>query len=190
MPNKQMKLDSTARTGDAAEIAIRLRNISQLFSAFDPSPFLEKDIDGEVEDFIVGWVRELPRHAPFRIAVHLPPEETKRPEAKDIDEALAHYFRYRADITERELRELFRMGRSALAIGAAVLCACLVASQLVPRFIANATLARIIEESLILVGWVANWRPIEIYLYDWWPIRRRAQLYRRIAAAPVVVKAV
>ena len=80
--------------------------------------------------------------------------------------------------------------RSALAIGAAVLCACLVASQLAPQFIANATLARIIEESLILVGWVANWRPIEIYLYDWWPIRRRAQLYRRIAAAPVIVKAI
>ena len=43
---------------------------------------------------------------------------------------------------------------------------------------------------MVLVGWVANWRPIEIYLYDWWPIRRRAQLYRRIAAAPVIVKAI
>jgi hypothetical protein len=35
---------------------------------------------------------------------------------------------------------------------------------------------------------VANWRPLEIYLYDWWPIRRRIRLYERIAGAQVVVR--
>ena len=49
--------------------------------------------------------------------------------------------------------------------------------------------ARVLEESLIIVGWVANWRPIEIYLYDWLPIRRRIRPNRRIAAAVVDVKA-
>ena len=49
--------------------------------------------------------------------------------------------------------------------------------------------ARVLEESLIIVGWVANWRPIEIYLYDWLPIRRRIRLFERIAAAKVEVKA-
>jgi hypothetical protein len=49
--------------------------------------------------------------------------------------------------------------------------------------------AGVLEESLIIVGWVANWRPIEIYLYDWLPIRRRIKLFRRIAAAPVTVRA-
>ena len=49
--------------------------------------------------------------------------------------------------------------------------------------------ARLIEESLIIVGWVANWRPIEIWLYDWLPIRRRINLNRRIATAKVEVKA-
>jgi hypothetical protein len=26
----------------------------------------------------------------------------------------------------------------------------------------------VIEESLLIFGWVANWRPIEIFLSDWW----------------------
>ena len=39
------------------------------------------------------------------------------------------------------------------------------------------------RKSLTLLGWVANWRPIEIFLYDWWPIARRRDLYRRLAAA-------
>ena len=36
---------------------------------------------------------------------------------------------------------------------------------------------------MILLGWVANWKPIEIFLYDWWPIAKRRDLYRRLAAA-------
>jgi len=38
---------------------------------------------------------------------------------------------------------------------------------------------------LLIFGWVANWRPIEIFLYEWWPIVRRRNLYRRLAAAEV-----
>jgi hypothetical protein len=175
--------------GAETEIAIRARTIGSLFNSFDPSPFREKDIDAEVEAFLVGWVRELPQAAPFTIVVYLPEEEVAKPRAAIIAEAFAHYFGYRAEVAEQDLRELFRVGRRFLAIGIAVLIACLVTSQLVATFVPYHVVARVLEESLIIVGWVANWRPIEIYLYDWLPIRRRIKLNRRIAAAKVVVKA-
>jgi ABC-type spermidine/putrescine transport system permease subunit I len=170
------------------EIAIRVRSISQLFNSFDPSPFREKDLDNDVEEFLVGWVRELPPAAPFRIVVHLPAEDAAKPDASEIGAAFAHYFRYRAQVSARELRELLRIGWRSLIIGVVVLVICLVASQVAAKTIANTTVARVVEESLIIVGWVANWRPIEIYLYDWWPIVRRMRLFRRIAAAHVRVK--
>lgn len=176
-------------TDDAAEIAVRTHTIGHLFNSFDPSPFREKDLDVGVEEFLTSWVRELPQSAPFKIVVHLPQEEAARPEAAGIGEAFAHYFVYRADIAQHELRELFRVGRLTLAIGVIVLIACLTASQIAAALIPNEVAAGIVEESLIIVGWVANWRPIEIYLYDWVPIRRRINLYRRLAAAPVEVKA-
>jgi len=172
---------------ETTAIAIHLRTLSQLFNSFDPSPFHEKDLDDAAEEHIVGWARELPKDAPLRIVVHLPPEEEKRAEAAGLASALSHYFEYRAQQLEREQRELFRIGRRALAIGISVLVVCLTASQIVAPFLPNPTLARIVEESLIIVGWVANWRPIEIYLYDWWPIRRNIHLHRRIAAAPVTI---
>jgi hypothetical protein len=170
------------------EIAIRVRTIAQLFNSFDPSPFRERDIDDDVEAYIYDWVRELPLASPFALVVHLPPEEAAKPEAARIGEAFRHYFEYRKQAVDSELRELFRVGRRALAIGVAVLAACLTASQLLAPLVPNATAAGIIRESLIIVGWVANWRPIEIYLYEWWPIRRRRHLFARIAAAPVIVR--
>ncbi len=174
---------------DPVEIAVRAHTIGQLFNSLDPSPFREKDLDAGVEEFVVGWVRELPKAAAFTIVVHLPPEEAAKPEAARVGEAFAYYFSDRARVAQQDLRELFRVGRRFLGIGVVVLAVCLVASQTAARLMPNEVAARVVEESLIIVGWVANWRPIEIYLYDWLPIRRRIQLFQRIAAATVQVKA-
>ena len=47
--------------------------------------------------------------------------------------------------------------------------------------------ARILSEGLIIIGWVANWRPLEIFLYGWWPLARRRKLYQRLADMPIDV---
>ena len=42
----------------------------------DPSPFHERDLDDDAEEFIVGWAREFPRRDPVSLVVHvdqLPP---------------------------------------------------------------------------------------------------------------------
>jgi len=58
----------------------------------------------------------------------------------------------------------------------------------VAAFLADAPFRKIVEESFLILGWVANWRPLEIFLYDWWPLARRRDLYRRLSAAKVEKK--
>ena len=48
-------------------------------------------------------------------------------------------------------------------------------------------LTRIAAESLVIGGWVAMWRPLEIFLYEWWPICARARLYDRLSAVRVEI---
>ena len=45
-----------------------------------------------------------------------------------------------------------------------------------------------LAEGLLIIGWVGLWRPVEIFLYDWWPIRRRQQHFAALAAMPVDVR--
>ena len=99
--------------------------------------------------------------------------------------ALRRYFAYRADLVGRDLNELFRVGLMSLMIGGTVLALCVFAARAVTSLRANDNVSRFVEESLIILGWVANWKPIEIFLYDWWPLARRRNLYRRLAAAKV-----
>lgn len=168
-------------------IEVRLRELSQLFNSLDPSPFHERELDDDADDYIVGWARELPAQARIRIVIHLPEVEARRAEERGVEAALVNHFAERAASIERERRELSRLGTRYLAIGLCVLLVCLGASQLAHAQLGSGPLARALEEGLVLLGWVANSRPLETFLYDGWPLRRRLALYRRLAAAKVEI---
>lgn len=168
----------------SAAIELRLEKISQLFSTLDPFPFREKDLDKDAEDFIVDWAREL-GDRDIELVIHLPAAEANTTSEAELGSAINGYFGYRAEMIALELKELFRNGRRSLAIGLAVLAACLTAERALESAMAPGEVPRVIGEGLIILGWVANWRPLEIFLYDWWPIAKRRNLYRRLASMPV-----
>jgi hypothetical protein len=33
----------------------------------------------------------------------------------------------------------------------------------------------------LISGWVAMWRPIQIFLYAWWPVRNLGRLYDKLS---------
>lgn len=172
-----------------AAIELRVHEVTQLFESLDPFPFRERDLDKSAAEYIVAWARELPKDHAIRIVVHLPQKEVGSHGAADVAGAFRKYFEYCAGVAGQDLRELFRVGRLSFAIGVTVLVICVVAAQYAETIIGEAPLGRIAQESLIILGWVANWRPLEIFLYDWWPLVRRQHLYRRLAAASVELKA-
>ena len=181
-----MKMDN----GSASEVAedlieIRVNDVAQLFQTLDPFPFREKDLADEAEDYIVGWAREIPGNRPIRIVVHVPNTDTPRHASSDLAEAFHRYFAGRAVVLQRELNELFRVGRRSLAIGASILVACLLLAHLTAGYLIETAFNRLAEESFLILGWVANWRPLEIFLYDWWPLAHRRDLYTRLSVATV-----
>lgn len=178
----------TAPTTSAIEI--RVDQVAQLFDTLDPFPFLQKDLDRDAEEYIVGWARELPRDRELQILLHLPPDEVAQHQESAVESSLHNFFAYRAEVTGRDLKDLFRVGRRALAIGLAVLAACILGAELVARGRSGGAFTDLMRESLLILGWVANWRPLEIFLYEWWPVVRRRDLYRRLAEARVAFVAV
>jgi hypothetical protein len=171
-----------------AMIELRLSTLAQLFNSLDPSPFHERDLDDDAEAYIISWARELSRDNPFRIVLHLPEAEARTARERDVATSLVHYFAERAAVLDRDLTELFRIGRRNLGISLPLLVICLVASQLIRAYFGSGALASVAQESLVIVGWVANWKPIETFLYDWWPVARRRDLYRRLATATVEIR--
>jgi hypothetical protein len=166
-------------------IRLRLREMSQLFNSMDPSPFIEKDLDDNAEEFIVGWAQEFSRDAPLRLRIYLDQWPAEDPNEM-IRAAVHNYFGHRARITNMDFKRLLEQGRTSLLIGLVFLSVCLALSNLLLRGDAG-TWAAIGRESLTIAGWVAMWRPMEIYLYDWWPLLRRIRIYQKLSRMPVEV---
>jgi hypothetical protein len=167
-------------------IELRVRQLAQLFNSMDPTPFLNRDLDPAAEAFIESWAQEFPPEGRFTITIHLAePSQEIDPEML-ATESIHNFFRYKAEIARRELKQLLRRGRASLLIGISFVVLCLFAADAVREF-ASGPFATILRESLVIVGWVAMWRPLQIFLYDWWPVARRRRLYISLGHAHVHV---
>ena len=169
-------------------IELRVNRIAQLFHTLDPFPFRERDLDKEVEEFIVGWARELSADGTVRIVIHCPEAEAQTKATQELSEAFHRHFSEQTGTLQREIKELFRIGRRSLGIGITILIVCLVSAHLAGGYLIDSPIRRLVEESFLILGWVANWRPLEIFLYDWLPLARRRDLYRRLSTATVELK--
>ncbi len=179
-----------ASAGDAIPegcriIEVRVAELRQLFNAIDPSPFHERDIDPRAEEFIVGWSRDLPVDAPLALVVYLDRAPGMPDEASAFGTAIHEFFRQRSLATTRDLRELFHRGRISLAIGLAFLAVSVGISDGLATYFRDSRLAEVLREGLLIGGWVAMWRPLQIFLYDWWPVRADVRLFNRLSAMPV-----
>ena len=105
-----------------------------------------------------------------------------------VKDAVRDYFAERASVTRQQLRLLFRRGRTSLVIGLVFLAGSILAGNVAAEMLEGTNVADIARESLLIGGWVAMWRPIEVFLYDWWPIRAEARLFDRLSA--MIVRAV
>lgn len=167
------------------QIEMRIAELAQLFNSMDPTPFHHRDLDTEAENFLESWALEFPQESHFRIIVHIEEMPQEDPAAL-VAEAIHNHFEYKSVLARRKLRLLLVEGRTSLLIGLGFLALCLIGADLLSGFASN-TFLKILKESLLIGGWVAMWNPLQIFLYEWWPIVRRGRIYVNLGRANVHV---
>ena len=89
-------------------IEVHVAELKQLFNAIDPSPFRERDLDPNAEEFIVEWGRELGRDAPLALVVHLDRPAGLPEEPAILRDAVREFFAVRAETTRRRTSTRWR----------------------------------------------------------------------------------
>lgn len=170
-----------------ALIEVKLADLAQLFNSMDPSPFHERDLDHDAEEFIVSWAQEHARDEPLKLVIHLTKPPAEGAEAQELaQKSVENYFAYRAEMIWREFRQLMKEGRGAMLVGLAFMASCQFSAIML--FAGSQPWQAVTREGLTILGWVAMWRPLEIYLYRWWPLLGRRRLYQRLAKMAVEIK--
>ena len=167
-------------------LELRVRELGQLFNSMDPTPFLNKDLDREAEAFIETWALGLPPDSRLHITIHLEHLPVEGDPSALMTDAVHNYFDHKAGLVRGELKQLLKQGRVSLLIGMSFVTVCLIAADAIGQ-LDTGTAVTIARESLTIVGWVAMWRPLQTFLYDWWPLARRIRICKTLTQAHVRV---
>src|SRR5574338_1391415 len=113
----QLPAATTARQEREKTIEVNLQDLEQFFNTMDPSPFHEKDLDDDLEEFILSWATEYSLHEPLRLVVYLQNRPLDIDPQKVIERAVHNSFAYKTALNQREFKLLLREGRLSLVIG-------------------------------------------------------------------------
>jgi hypothetical protein len=175
-----------------AMIEVILSDPAQLFQTADPFPFRENGLEPEAERYFLRRARELKGNEPLRIVLDIGQVRATCAgdggSGVDLGAKLRSAFAAAADDESRAMGDLFRTGRRFLIIGLCVLATCLLLASQSQRLLGERVIASLVRESAIVFGWVAIWRPAEIFLYNWWPFQSRRAGFRRLSQAEVEVR--
>lgn len=167
-------------------IELELHSMMQIFNSFDPSPFHEKELDEDAEVYIYNTVGEFPLKKPLEIVIYVPPSEFSQETELSLKEAIKNHFLYKKVLTEIDLRKLLQRGRRNITIAVIFLFLCLLMIRLLSTF-ESGLLKTMLSEGLTIIGWVAMWEPINVFLYGWWPIVQKRNIYEKILGMDICI---
>ncbi|RKP17719.1 hypothetical protein ROZALSC1DRAFT_30507 [Rozella allomycis CSF55] len=237
LPRKDLKTKKV----EYGVISVHIQHLSQFFNSFDPSPFHERDMDSNAEEFILTYADEIAldkKIEKYKVEIvlgELPDRneydfivlgaelarkskrpvspyaryEITSPGAGEIDKmkailsddlqlAINNHFDFQSQKADNELKKLFRTGRTSLIAGVIILVVCLLGSEFLTSTYSEAdgnitlssakTWAQMGQNALQILAWVSLWRPLEIFLFNWFPLLQHRKLLRKLSQCDAVVK--
>jgi hypothetical protein len=161
-------------------LQLELGSLDELFGdpAFNP-------LGGRVEESaglerLANELRPLKR-GPVSTRIALPASERAPDLEARCRRALQAVLDRRIERNRNDARSLRHEGYATLWRGLVFLAVCLLGSrlmgevELLPGFI-----ERFIDEGLVIAGWVALWYPLDVLLYQRWPLARERRLYETL----------
>lgn len=176
VPDERLQRDAVAT------IEISVGTVTDLFDTLDPAPLPTRTLEGGAERYLVARARAHRSTAPPRLVVHLP--ESLRPLTADATVAIHEHFRRAHAHGEWAFRRRLRVGGVTLAVALGVLAGSFWLRGLLSG-IEGQTLAQGLGEGLLILGWVAMWRPVEILLFEHWESHLDHATLERLASVPI-----
>jgi hypothetical protein len=160
------------------EIELHVKNTADLFKSpvilFNSMQLLDKD----VEAYLLEKAGSFHRNADIRITLFA--EEGAAGDKKEVVSSIHRYFSFSHELKKKQLKHTLNLGWRSLAIAFVFLLLMYsIANKLIPH-LSQGGFTTPIRELFIILGWVALWRPAELLLFEWWPVRKNLRLFAKL----------
>lgn len=168
-------------------IEVRVKSAQQLFDARDPAPFRERDLDDDFVEYIVSAVREFSISSSLKVVIYVEESESSDLPKDSIREAIRSYFGYRIDLQRGDLKNFMKRAQLYLLIGLVILVGCISLAQSLSLPSPPGPLG-ILREGIVIFGWVSIWKPIELVLFDWYPLFEKLRFYKKLLGTEIDIR--
>lgn len=174
------------KTAAGWEIDFELDRISQLLESDTPLPLPFQSFNPEIISYATELLSEIPAGDATSFVLWLPDEEITPGLGARIEKA---YRTLLHELVRRQRREAARHLAeclAALGYGTAFMLICQILRYTIS--FENPMLQSSFSEGMLVLGWVALWRPFELLLFSWWPAWRRIRLIHRMSRVAIVLR--
>lgn len=173
------------RAGGTAAVSVHVREVAQLFNSLDPAPFWDRDLDRSAAEFIEDEFRDRQSAEIWHLHVHVHVHEGDTSPAY-LQQAIESYYGRMANSARLAMREHFRLAQFALMGGVAIFLLSMGARGILGNVLGR--LPVLLDEGIIILAWLALWRPAEALIYGWIPLYRNRRLFEKLAGIKVFVR--
>lgn len=171
----------------ASEIILELNNADQLLIARDSLFYGKRMLSPDAEEFIIEEATMVSSKNPIHLKVFLHTYENRRTD--EISTAIHRHFNYRRQKSERQIKRVLRLGWRGLLISVVFFGILISLTAFVAKLWPEGGFSVTFREILIILGWVALWRPVDFLLYEWRQFKREVKLFRKLEQCKVEIVA-
>jgi hypothetical protein len=163
-------------------IELTIQSCTELFDSSVPTCLGHQTVQDDIVEHLLERVAVAPGDSAVKLRLNLPADEVMRADINTA--AIRAYFEKRRADESRCIKRLLWEGRITLFMGLVFL---LFASALGEgiRAAFSGRFASALASGLEIFGWVALWKPAELLLYEWIPVRRKRKLLTRLATMEI-----
>jgi hypothetical protein len=186
LPHQASPAARYRRADGFACIDLHVRTARHLFDNRDPAPFRERDVAPEALDYVHDAADEIPRDERLHLVVTIADATDADLTPEVVSDAIRTHLTYERHRLSLELARHLRRGYVSFAVGLVTLAALLTLAEFT-ALLREGHVREVVREGLVITGWVAMWRPLELLLYDWWPILQHRRRFDRLISAKLTV---
>jgi hypothetical protein len=167
-------------------IDLKLNNPRFLFDRKDPTPIKDRDLNEDVVSYIINSLEEIPKKYSVQLNIFFEKKGPDDPSKEKIKSAIENFFNFEKFSKQMELKGRFERGFKGLFIGIFFLSLCIITSHYL-KGVNFPLLGEFVTEGVTVLGWVSMWHPIQIFLYEWWPIKEEITIFDRASLMNVEI---
>jgi hypothetical protein len=142
-------------------------------------------LSADAEEFIIEEATMASSSDQIHLKVHLHKDEISRKD--EISTTIHQHFTYRRKKSERQLKKILQLGWGSLLISIVFFGLLVLLTLVIIKLLPEGGLSLTFREILIILGWVALWRPADLLFYEWRPFKREVNLFRKLEQCKVEI---